>query len=100
MQILKDQRPLSTLLQNLTEDGQYMAFVQTADMLDLFKRNFKCGLLVLLVEARENPNKYNMSQLYITGIDIEIGNVLTFGIGLLSERKPYQVNWVLSKFFT
>lgn len=69
-------------------------------MLDLFKRNFKCGLLLLLIEPRENPNKYNMNQLYITGIDIEIGNVLTFGIGLLSERNAYQVNWVLNKFFT
>jgi predicted HAD superfamily phosphohydrolase YqeG len=34
----------------------------------------------------------------ITGIDLDIGNILTFGIGLMSVKNKYQINWVLTKF--
>ncbi len=39
-----------------------------------------------------------MDQLFITGIDLDIGNILTFGIGLLSHKNKYQINWILTKF--
>lgn len=66
-----------------------MAFVQTAEMLELFRRNFKSGILIMFIENKENPNKYNMHQLLITGIDQDIGNVLTFGLGFLSQKNKY-----------
>lgn len=61
-----------------------MAFVQTADMLEMFRRNYKCGILITFIDAKENPNKFSMHQLLITGIDLDIGNVITFGIGFIT----------------
>ncbi len=63
-----------------------MAFIQTADMLELYRRNSKAGILVTYIDAKENPNKFNMDQLFITGIDLDIGNILTFGVGLISHK--------------
>jgi hypothetical protein len=77
-----------------------MAFVQTADMLELFRRNHKAGILLTLVDCKENPNKYSMHQLFITGIDNDIGNILTFGVGLISHKNKYQLNWVLTKYLS
>jgi len=37
-----------------------MAFVMTADMLELFKRNYKAGILLTIIDAKENPNKFGM----------------------------------------
>jgi hypothetical protein len=37
-----------------------MAFVMTADMLELFKRNYKSGILLTFIDQKENPNKFNM----------------------------------------
>lgn len=67
-------------------------------MLELFKRNHPAGIFIVFIGSKENPNKYNMHQLLITGIDLDIGNILTYGIGLVSLKSKYQINWVLTKF--
>jgi hypothetical protein len=54
--------------------------------------------MIIYIDAKENPNKFNMDQLFITGIDIDIGNILTYGIGLISHKNKYQINWILTKF--
>lgn len=43
--MLKDQRPLSTIVFN-EKDRESMAFIQTAEMLELFKRNYESGILI------------------------------------------------------
>ncbi|TNV82043.1 hypothetical protein FGO68_gene12297 [Halteria grandinella] len=75
-----------------------MAFIQTAEMLELYKRNHPAGVFLILIDSKENPNKYNMHQLLITGIDLDIGNILTYGIGFMSLKTKYQLNWILTKF--
>eukprot|EP00347_Sterkiella_histriomuscorum_P009181 403342210 len=99
LQLVRDQKPLSTLIQNLHDD-QYMAFVQTADMYEMFKRNYKSGLLVSYIPFLTNQNKYNMNMILITGVDMEIGNIITYGVGLASQKTSYAINWILVKFLT
>ena len=72
----------------------------TADMLELFKRNYKSGILITYIDQKDNPNRFSMHQLFITGVDQDIGNILTFAVGFITQKDKYQVNWVLTKFFS
>ena len=56
-----------------------MVFIQTAEMLELYKRNSEAG------EKAQFPNKYGMKYLMLNGVDQVCGNILTFAIGLYSE---------------
>lgn len=39
-----------------------------------------------------------MHQLVITGVDLDIGNILTFAIGLFNKKSKFAMIWILSKF--
>ena len=90
---------MSTIVENQYED-QFMAFIQTADMLEMFKRNYKSGILISSIPFIMNKNKYNIGLILITGIDNDIGNIITFGLGLINQKTAYSVNWILVKFMT
>lgn len=73
-----------------------MAFIQTADMLELYKRNGEeaAGGVLLHIESHEDvPSKYGCSLMIFTGVDKEIGNILTFGIGFLSNLSSIKSAW-------
>ena len=89
--------PLSTAIYNV-KDSEIMGFLQTGDMLELYKRNCESGVLINLCTKDEFPSKYGMSMMYFTGVDQELGNVLTFGIGLFSHKSTISMWWCLNKF--
>ena len=39
-----------------------------------------------------------MSMLYFSGVDQELGNILTFGIGLFTTKSTISMWWCLNKF--
>lgn len=59
----------------------YKLFLQTADMLTLYKRNEQAGALITF----HKQSYYGCHLLYLSGVDVEIGNVVTFAIGLISS---------------
>lgn len=76
-----------------------MAFIQTADMLELFKRNYEPGILIAIIPQTVYSNRYQMDMLLITGIDQDIGSILTYGIGLFNWKAKYSLRWIMSKFY-
>lgn len=101
MQQIKDNWPLSTAIYN-TRGEEFMGFVQTGDMLELYKRNNDSGILITLMEHGKDEDgfktKYGMHSLVITGVDQELGNVLTFGLGMCSHKSTISLWWILNKF--
>ncbi len=97
LQHLKDAMPLTTAIYNSKGDEQ-MAFIQTGDMLELYKRNHESGVLINLCLHADFPSKYGMNMMYFSGVDQELGNILTFGIGLFSQKSTIAMWWILSKF--
>ena len=97
LQQLKDAMPLTTAIYN-TKGDETMAFIQTGDMLELYKRNHESGVLINLCLNSEFPSKYGMNMLYFSGVDQELGNILTFGIGFFSTKSTISMWWILSKF--
>jgi len=79
-----------------------MGFVQTGDMLELYKRNNDSGVLITLMEHGKDEdgfkNKYGMHSIIITGVDQELGNVLTFGLGMCSHKSTIALWWIMNKF--
>lgn len=77
---------MTTAIYN-TSGNEFMAFIQTADMLELYKRNgdeSSGGVLITIVSHKEIPSRYGCSMMYLSGVDREIGNIITFGFGLVS----------------
>jgi hypothetical protein len=89
--------PLTTAIYNMKGE-ETMAFIQTADMLELYKRNHESGVLINLCLHEHFPSKYGMNMLYFSGVDQELGNILTFGIGLFQQKSTIAMWWILSKF--
>ena len=89
--------PLTTAIYN-TKGEETMAFIQTGDMLELYKRNHESGVLINLCLHSEYNLKYGMNMLYFSGVDQELGNILTFAIGLFSQKSTISMWWILSKF--
>ena len=75
-----------------------MGFLQTGDMLELYKRNHESGVLINLCMHSEFNSKYELNMLYMSGTDQELGNILTFGIGFFSNKSTISMWWVLNKF--
>lgn len=76
-----------------------MAFVQTADMLELLKRcSPDAGVLITIVSSKQLKSQYKTQSVWFTGIDHEVGNVITFGVGLVSSVSSTCLWWVLRKF--
>ena len=77
-----------------------MVFLQTAEMLELYKRNTDSGVLLHTGEGKTQfKSKYNMIYILMNGVDQACGNILTFAIGLYSpglEDKAYK--WFFQKF--
>ena len=95
LQQLKDSKPMTTATYT-TSGNDFMAFIQTADMLELYKRNGDetgGGVLITLVTSREVPSRYGCGVMYLSGVDREIGNIITFGIGLVSEISKASIWW-------
>jgi len=51
-----------------------MVFIQTADMLELYKRNGECGIIVHVnpikgKNGNGNGSKYQMNEIFINGVD-------------------------------
>ena len=89
--------PLSTAIYNVKQD-EVMGFLQTGDMLELYKRNHESGVLINLCMHSEFNSKYGLNMLYMTGTDQELGNILTFGIGFFSNKSTISMWWILNKF--
>jgi len=62
-----------------------MAFIQTGNMLELYKRNSESGVLITMCNNEDFPSKYGMHMVYFSGVDQELGMIITFGIGLMSH---------------
>lgn len=95
MQEFTDRLPLSVAIYNQS-GNDFMAFLQTADMLELYKRNGEeaaCGVLLNIESHHEVPSKYGCNLMIFTGVDKEVGNVITFGIGLLSNLSSVKSAW-------
>jgi hypothetical protein len=77
-----------------------MGFIQTGDMLELYKRNSDSGVLITFSEHNKDgfETKYDMNTILITGVDQELGNILTFGMGMCSSKSTICLWWILSKF--
>lgn len=97
LQCLRDQKPLSSIIYNQVE-SEAMVFIQTAEMLELYKRNSDSGVLIHILPHQEN-SKYPMSVILINGVDQTVGNILTFAIGYFSvESESTAFKWFLEKF--
>ena len=73
-----------------------MVFIQTAEMLDLYKRNSEPGAMIHVVEGNSN---YGMNKILINGVDQTVGNILTFAVGLYSAGSDKTAfRWFLDKF--
>ena len=94
LQQIKDNMPLTTAIYN-THGNETMGFLMTGDMLELYKRHSKSGILINYCSNKTFESKYGMSMLYISGIDQEIGNILTFGIGLFTQTTSHAMWWCL-----
>jgi hypothetical protein len=80
------------------KDGKSMVFIQTAEMLELYKRNSEGGVLLHSGEQKQFPSKYGMKYLLLNGVDQVCGNILTFAIGLYSEgSQKMAYKWFLEK---
>jgi hypothetical protein len=65
-------------------------------MLEMYKRNGDetgGGVLITLASQREVPSRYGCGVMYLSGVDREIGNIITFGIGLVSEISKSLIWW-------
>lgn len=89
--------PLSSVMYNIKGED-VMGFLQTGDMLELYKRNCDSGVLINLCMHSEFNSKYGLNMLYFSGTDQELGNILTFGIGFFSTKNAISMWWVLNKF--
>ena len=71
-------------------------------MLELYKRNGEeaGGGVLLHIESHEDvPSRYGCSLMIFTGVDKEIGNILTFGIGFLSNLSSVKwAWWIMNQF--
>ena len=97
LQQVKDAMPLSTAIYNVKQ-GEMMGFLQTGDMLELYKRNCESGVLINLCMNEDFKSKYGLNMMYFSGVDQELGNILTFGIGFFSNKSSVSLWWVLNKF--
>lgn len=57
--MLRENKPLSKVESN-ERKGEVVVFIQTAEMLELFKRNHESGILVTFINQSINPNKYGL----------------------------------------
>lgn len=89
--------PLSTAIYNV-KGGEIMGFLQTGDMLELYKRNYESGVLINLCIHKDFNSKYGLNMIYFSGSDQELGNILTFGVGFFSNKSTISMWWVLNKF--
>lgn len=97
LQQLRDQKPLSSIIYNQIE-SQAMVFIQTAEMLELYKRNSDSGVLIHIVPHQAN-SIYKMSSVLINGVDQTVGNILTFAVGYFQEQsEDIAFKWFLEKF--
>ena len=63
-------------------------------MLELYKRNSDSGILISINPVGEvkcgtpclNNSKYNMNEIIINGVDTVVGNIITYALGLYSEK--------------
>jgi len=65
-------------------------------MLELYKRNGEetaGGVLLTLISHDEVPSRYGCNLMVFTGVDKEIGNIITFGIGFLSNLSSVKSAW-------
>jgi hypothetical protein len=65
-------------------------------MLELYKRNGEetAGGVLLNIETHHDvPSKYGCNLMFFTGVDKEVGNIITFGIGLLSNLSSVKSAW-------
>lgn len=72
-------------------------------MLELFKRNGSAphaGVLFNIIKQSAVKSKYGCHLLLITGVDREIGNIITFGVGLCSHITQTTLWWLLDQFMT
>jgi len=68
-------------------------------MLEMYKRNGDetgGGVLMTLLNSREVPSRYGCGVMYLSGVDREIGNIITFGIGLVSEINRASIWWTFN----
>jgi Na+/H+ antiporter NhaB len=78
--------------------------MQTADMLSLYKSNGQgcestAGVLLVYQSYKELKSVYACSLLMFTGIDREVGNIITYGFALVSQVTPETVGWAYTQFF-
>jgi hypothetical protein len=71
-------------------------------MLELYKRNgggeSSAGVLISIVKQSDAKSKYGCHLLLYTGIDKEIGNIITFGVGLCSHLTQTTLWWLMDQF--
>ena len=79
-----------TYTSNHQHGNEFMAFIQTADMLNLYKRNGDetgAGVLITFLSHKNDlKSKYDCNLFLFSGIDREVGNIIVYGIGLCSNN--------------
>ena len=70
-------------------------------MLELFKRNGDVtggGVLINVLGQDDAESKYGCHLILLTGIDREVGNIITFAAGLISHMSKTSAWWVINTF--
>lgn len=66
-------------------------------MLSLYKINgASAGVLIFFLPQNSKQSKYGCHLILLTGIDKEIGNIITYAIVLVSHVTPHCVQWFIN----